>query len=50
MGKTKELRDKAYRIATAECYNASTKTNAMIAYALLAIAEKLATPNDKEAK
>lgn len=54
MGKTNELKDQAYKIATEQRqdtsynYNASTRTTAMIAYALLTIAEKLTTPNETE--
>ena len=48
MDKINELKDKAYNIATCHTYNASTRTIAMIAYALLTIAEKLTTPNGSE--
>lgn len=47
MDKTNELKDQAYKIATDKytdvsySYNPSTRTTAMIAYALLTIAEKL---------
>lgn len=47
MGKINELKDQAYEIATEQLqdasynYTASTRTTAMIAYALLTIAEKL---------
>lgn len=54
MGKTKELKDQAYKIATEKYepnsynYNPSTRSTAMIAYALLTIAEKISTTSDKE--
>ena len=55
MDSINELKGQAYEIATESHrdgtynYTASTRTTAMIAYALLTIAEKLTMPNDKEA-
>ena len=56
MDKINELKNNAYVIATDKCgpnsynYNPSTRSTAMIAYALLTIAEKISTTSDKEDK
>lgn len=56
MDEINALKNNAYVIATDKCginsytYNPSTRTTAMIAYALLTIAEKLTMPKDKEEK
>lgn len=54
MDKTNVLKDQAYKIATDKyttasySYNPSTRATAMIAYALLTIAEKITKPNVSE--